>query len=155
VTGVSGGIGSVVADVLTSSGHHVIALGRGSAELEALRGDRANVITADLADVEELSAGVRHIDHLDALIHCAGVSPVASVADTDPAMWQATLTVNVTATAELTRLLLPALRRSRGHVIFVNASPGAVRLVSGPRKAEGSGPCRQTSTGRCAGRTAR
>jgi NADP-dependent 3-hydroxy acid dehydrogenase YdfG len=30
----------------------------------------------------------------------------------------------VTAAAELTRILLPALRRSHGHVIFVNASPG-------------------------------
>jgi hypothetical protein len=71
---------------------------------------------------------VRDIDHLDFLIHCAGVSAVASVADTDPATWQDTLTVNVTAAAELTRLLLPALRRSRGHVIFVNASPG-IRAV--------------------------
>ena len=39
-------------------------------------------------------------------------------------MWQETLTINVTAAAELTRLLLPQLRASRGHVIFVNASPG-------------------------------
>lgn len=68
--------------------------------------------------------GVKEIDHLDALIHCAGVSAVASVADTDPSTWHDMLTVNVTAAAELTRVLLPALRKSHGHVIFVNASPG-------------------------------
>jgi NADP-dependent 3-hydroxy acid dehydrogenase YdfG len=124
VTGASGGIGSAVAGVLTSSGHRVIAVGRDSDRLERLSSDGARVIAVDLAYVGGLRAAVRDIDHLDALIHCAGVSAVASVADTDPATWQDILTVNVTAAAELTRLLLPALRRSHGHVIFVNASPG-------------------------------
>ena len=124
MTGVSGGIGSAVADVLVASGHQVVALGRHSDKLERLRGEGGRVIAADLAQVGTLRAAVRDIERLDALIHCAGVSEVASVADTDPARWQDTLTVNVTAAAELTRLLLPALRRSRGHVIFVNASPG-------------------------------
>ena len=124
VTGASGGIGSAVAAVLASSGHQVIAVGRASEAMERLRSDGAKVITADLARVEELGSAVRDIDYLDALIHCAGVSTVASVADTDPATWQNILTVNVTAAAELTRLVLPVLRTSRGHVIFVNASPG-------------------------------
>jgi NADP-dependent 3-hydroxy acid dehydrogenase YdfG len=124
VTGASGGIGSAVAALLASTGHHVIALGRDSDRLERLRGDCASVVTADLAHLDDLRAAARDIDHLDALIHCAGVSAVASVADTDPATWHDILTVNVAAAAELTRLLLPALRRSRGHVIFVNASPG-------------------------------
>lgn len=124
MTGVSGGIGSALADLLVSSGHQVIALGRDSDRLDRLRGEGGRVIAADLGHVGTLRAAVRDVDYLDALIHCAGVSEVASVADADPAIWQDTLTVNVTAAAELTRLLLPALRRSRGHVIFVNASPG-------------------------------
>jgi NADP-dependent 3-hydroxy acid dehydrogenase YdfG len=40
------------------------------------------------------------------------------------------MAVNVLAAAELTRLVLPALRRSRGHVVFVNSAPG-VRAVPG------------------------
>lgn len=124
VTGASGGIGSAVAGVLASSGHRIIAIGRASKAMDSLRSDGAQVITADLAHVHELGSAVANVDHLDALIHCAGVSTVASVADTDPATWQDTLTVNVTAAAELTRLLLPLLRASHGHVIFVNASPG-------------------------------
>jgi NADP-dependent 3-hydroxy acid dehydrogenase YdfG len=128
VTGASGGIGSAVADVLATSGHQVIALARDADGLDRLRSDGVKVIASDLADVTALPAVVRDVDHLDALIHCAGVSPVASVEDTDPEIWQNALTVNVAAAAELTRLLLPALRRSRGHVIFVNASPG-IRAV--------------------------
>lgn len=123
VTGASGGIGSALVDVLTSSGHQVIAVGR-PGRLERLSDDGARRVPADLTHVAGLRAAVTGIDHLDAVIHCAGVSPVAPVAETDPATWQDTLTVNVTAAAELTRLLLPALRRSHGHVIFVNASPG-------------------------------
>jgi NADP-dependent 3-hydroxy acid dehydrogenase YdfG len=63
-------------------------------------------------------------EQLDALIHCAGVAEVAAIADTQPGTWTQTLAVNVTGAAELTRLMLPALRRARGHVVFVNASPG-------------------------------
>jgi NADP-dependent 3-hydroxy acid dehydrogenase YdfG len=65
-------------------------------------------------------------------VHCAGVSieAIAPVAGTGVAVWQETIAVNAVAAAELTRLMLPALRRSGGHVVFVNAAPG-VRAVPG------------------------
>ncbi|MGI5284970.1 SDR family NAD(P)-dependent oxidoreductase [Nonomuraea polychroma] len=81
-------------------------------------------IEADLARPETLAAAVGEPGDVQALIHCAGVSPIAAVADAGPEVWERTLTVNVASAAELVRLTLPALRRSRGHVIFVNASPG-------------------------------
>ncbi|TMR11475.1 SDR family NAD(P)-dependent oxidoreductase [Nonomuraea turkmeniaca] len=59
-----------------------------------------------------------------ALVYCAGFSPIAAVARSGPETWRRTMAVNVASTAELVRLALPALRRSRGHVVFVNASPG-------------------------------
>jgi NADP-dependent 3-hydroxy acid dehydrogenase YdfG len=124
VTGASGGIGSAVVDALASSGQQVIALRRDADEADDLSASGVRVVTADLAHVDELHDAVSGIDHLDALVHCAGVSTVESVADTDTAVWHETLTINVTAAAELTRLLLPQLRASTGHVIFVNASPG-------------------------------
>jgi NADP-dependent 3-hydroxy acid dehydrogenase YdfG len=45
-------------------------------------------------------------------------------------VWQETMAVNVLAAAELTRLALPALRRSHGHVVFINSARG-VRAVPG------------------------
>jgi hypothetical protein len=49
---------------------------------------------------------------------------VAAVAETSYELWQETLLVNVAGAAELTRALLPALRRAAGRVVFINASPG-------------------------------
>src|SRR5699024_4456635 len=41
-----------------------------------------------------------------------------------PASLAEIMTVNVTSAATLTAALLPALRRSRGHVVFINSSAG-------------------------------
>jgi NADP-dependent 3-hydroxy acid dehydrogenase YdfG len=124
VTGATGGIGSAVVGALSAAGHKVTALGRDAAGLDQLKDNAAATIVADLRDVASLGPALAGLDQLDALIHCAGFSAVAPVADTQAAVWEETLTVNVTAAAEVTRLLLPALRRSRGHVVFVNSAPG-------------------------------
>lgn len=48
-------------------------------------------------------------------------------------MWRENFEVNVLAVAELTRLLLPALRAARGHVVVINSGQGlAVRAGWGP-----------------------
>lgn len=124
VTGASGGIGRAVVTALASSGHQVLALSRDAEKVDHLTAGSVRLIAADLARIAELRAAIGEVERLDALVHCAGVSKVASVADTNPATWCDTLMVNVAAAAELTRLLLPQLRAARGHVIFVNASPG-------------------------------
>lgn len=124
VTGATGGIGSALVAALVDAGHEVMAVGRDGDGLDHLAELGARTVTVELEDVDQLGEAIGEVPELDALIHCAGVSEIASVGETQPAVWTQTLTVNVTAAAELTRLMLPALRRSRGHVVFVNASPG-------------------------------
>jgi NADP-dependent 3-hydroxy acid dehydrogenase YdfG len=123
VTGATGGIGSALMPALTSAGHRVITVGRDGHQPHPLA---AQTIVADLAQPDRLAEAVGALEalELDALVHCAGIAEVAPVADTHPTTWRHTFSVNVTAAAELTRLALPALRRSGGHVIFVNATPG-------------------------------
>src|SRR6266487_5373781 len=94
VTGAAGGIGSALVPALVSAGHRVIAVGR---DVEGLQSLAARTIVADLARVDELAEAIGELDALDALVHCAGVSEVAAVADAQPATWQQTLTVNVAA----------------------------------------------------------
>jgi NADP-dependent 3-hydroxy acid dehydrogenase YdfG len=129
VTGASGGIGTAVVTALANAGHQVIAVGRDPARL--LSRQAVLVVAADLAHPLELAGIIEEPGHLDALVHCAAVSlaAVAPVAGTGPAVWQETMAVNVMAAAELTRIVLPALRRRRGHVVFVNSSRG-VRAVA-------------------------
>ncbi|MBO0776383.1 MAG: SDR family NAD(P)-dependent oxidoreductase [Actinobacteria bacterium] len=128
VTGAAGGIGRAVVSVLAASGHQVTAVGRELPGLQALPASRA--IAADFSQPQKLAEAVQEPERLDALVHCAGVSvrAMAPVSGTGTAVWQETMAVNAMAAAELTRLVLPALRRSRGHVVFVNAAPG-VRAV--------------------------
>ncbi|WP_188188746.1 SDR family NAD(P)-dependent oxidoreductase [Nonomuraea sp. SYSU D8015] len=118
VTGATGGIGTALVGALVKAGHQVTAVGRGVGRL-GVPG-----IEADLAEPGTIAAAVGELGDVQALVHCAGVSPIAAVADTDPETWERVLAVNVASAAELVRLALPGLRRSRGHVIFVNASPG-------------------------------
>jgi NADP-dependent 3-hydroxy acid dehydrogenase YdfG len=127
VTGATGGIGQAVTEVLSAAGHHVLAIGRSSDKLDVLRsrlGDVASIMV-DFSGGDEGLAPLARVDRLDGLVHCAGVSEVASVEDTPRALWEETMAVNVTGPAAATRVLLPALRAAAGRVVFVNAAPGS------------------------------
>ncbi|MCY9783693.1 SDR family oxidoreductase [Nocardiopsis sp. EMB25] len=126
VTGATGGIGSAVVGALTARGRRVFALGRDPEHLAALAGDHPGVepVVADLRRPESLAEAVAGFEGLDALVHCAGIAPVAPVEASPPSLWHETLTVNLVSAAELTRVLLPSLRARAGHVVFVNAAPG-------------------------------
>ncbi|GLW09907.1 short-chain dehydrogenase [Microtetraspora sp. NBRC 13810] len=124
VTGATGGIGVALVGALVEAGYRVTAVGRGVERLD-VRG-----VEVDLAEPGTLAGAVGalqdagELEDLRALVHCAAISPVAAVADAGIETWQRTWAVNVASAAELTRLTIPALRRSHGHVVFVNAAPG-------------------------------
>ena len=61
---------------------------------------------------------------LDSLLHMAGVVELGRIADTPVEAWQQQLDVNAVSPAELTRIVLPAVRAARGHVVFVNSGAG-------------------------------
>lgn len=126
VTGASGGIGSALVQELVSRGDRVIAIARRRETIEQMGfdPDAVNAVAMDLSSGEGIPDELSELRNLDGLIHCAGVSHVAAVAESPPDLWQETLMVNLIAPAELTRLLLPALRNARGHVVFINAAYG-------------------------------
>ncbi|MFC4114709.1 SDR family oxidoreductase [Nonomuraea zeae] len=123
VTGASRGIGAAVARALGPT-HHVILGGRDEQALAA--------VAAELPDAEpwpvELTAvteaDVAGIGRLDVLVHSAGIGVLGRIADQPADVWRRTMEVNVVAVAELTRLLLPALRQAGGHVVCVNSGSG-------------------------------
>ncbi|GAB4007613.1 SDR family oxidoreductase [Glycomyces albus] len=111
-------------ELLSARGDEVIAHARSEGALEGV--PHARTLIADLSRPESLAPAVEAagIDRLDAVVHNAGIAHIATVGGTDLERWRDSVTVNLVAPAELTRLLLPALRNARGHVVFVNSGAG-------------------------------
>jgi NADP-dependent 3-hydroxy acid dehydrogenase YdfG len=126
ITGASGGIGSSVARAAAEYGYRVMVAGRDADRLGELctTSPRMSPVLIDLRRPTGLPEPLADLGRLDAIVHCAGIADVSSVEDTPYRRWLETLTVNVAAAAEITRMLLPALRTAMGHVVFVNATPG-------------------------------
>ncbi|GAA2806630.1 SDR family oxidoreductase [Crossiella cryophila] len=125
VTGASRGIGKAIAQALAPT-HDLLLGGRDQAALSALATELGNALPwpLDLADPDALTAATAEIDRLDLLVHSAGVAELGAVADTPAKVWRETYEINVVAVAELTRVLLPALRRARGTVVLINSGAG-------------------------------
>ncbi|MDX2357512.1 SDR family oxidoreductase [Dietzia sp. PP-33] len=125
VTGASRGIGAATARALQSR-HDLVLVGRDTDALDSVaRACRsARVVTADLTTVDGVALAAGGIDTLDGLVHCAGVAELSSIEKSDAAQWRRAFEVNVLAVVELTRVLLPALRAARGHVVVVNSGAG-------------------------------
>ncbi|GAA2742305.1 MULTISPECIES: SDR family oxidoreductase [Kitasatospora] len=129
ITGSGSGIGAAVAALLAQRGEELWLLARDAARAEQLRGTfpGSRTLVADLAEPAALAsvlADQKGPDHLDSLLHVAGVIEPGTVADLAADRWYGTLAVNLLAPAELTRLVLPALRAARGHVVFLNSGAG-------------------------------
>jgi NAD(P)-dependent dehydrogenase (short-subunit alcohol dehydrogenase family) len=121
VTGATGGIGSALVEMLRQRGDEVYGVGRDEQRLAALG---VRPVVADLSRPESLGSAVPTLDRLDVLVHNAGILTLGKIADTPYQVWLDHLTVNLAAAAELTRLLLPALRVAQGQVVFVNSGAG-------------------------------
>ncbi|MEU4091864.1 SDR family oxidoreductase [Streptomyces sp. NPDC026673] len=129
ITGAGSGIGAVVAQRLLDRGDELWLLARNAGRAKELadRFPGAHTLVGDLAEPERLSWALGHQtppDRLDSLLHIAGVVDLGQVGELTPKTWNRTLAANLVAPAELTRLVLPQLRLSRGHVVFVNSGAG-------------------------------
>ncbi|MER7127508.1 SDR family oxidoreductase [Streptosporangium saharense] len=123
VTGASRGVGAAVARALAPT-HDLLLGGRDAEALAALSAELpgSRPWPVELTAVTE--ADVAGIDRLDVLVHSAGVAILGRIAQAPAEVWRRTLEVNVVAVAELTRLLLPALRAASGHVVLINSGAG-------------------------------
>ena len=124
ITGATGGIGAALARSL--EGHELILFGRDAAKLEALRATLpdAHAVNLELRRPEEFAAALEGFPRIDNLIHNAGAVQLGTVAEVSLEVWRELLEVNLLAAVELTRVLLPRLRETKGQVLFVNSGAG-------------------------------
>ena len=106
VTGASRGIGAVVAAALAAEGAHVSLLAREAQSLARLAGqlgnERALPVAADVTDGASVrgafAAARARFGPVHILINNAGQAASAKFTDTDEALWQRIMAVNLTGT---------------------------------------------------------
>ncbi|QDY79153.1 SDR family oxidoreductase [Streptomyces qinzhouensis] len=129
ITGAGSGIGAAVARRLHDRGDELVLLARdaGRAREIAAHHPGARTLVADLSDPDRISWALSHQEvpeRIDTLLHIAGVVDLGTVGDLTPKAWHQQLNTNLIAPAELTRLFLPQLRVTQGHIVFVNSGAG-------------------------------
>lgn len=129
VTAGASGIGREIARAFVAQGARVHVCDIDEAALAALRVALPGVGTsvcdvADRAGAEAMiAAAVADLGGLDVLVNNAGIAgPTASVADLDPAAWDAVLRVNLTGTFTVTQLAIPHLKQSDAGCIVIMSS---------------------------------
>ncbi len=131
ITGATGGMGRAIAARFARAGSDLILAARSEAALAELQdelgGAATSAVVCDLAkpeDVERLAAAAFGAPRLDLVVHAAGAYASGTWENSPAGSLRALLAVNVEAPAALSRRLLPAIRQSRGQIVFVNSTQG-------------------------------
>jgi NADP-dependent 3-hydroxy acid dehydrogenase YdfG len=130
VTGAGSGIGRAIALALAMDGANVCLTGRTPAKLEeTARGvpadaPHARVMPADLTRPDDLLRLARDLPELEILVLAAGEYASGPIAETPIAAVDALYNANVRGNYTLIQAFLPALRKRRGNLVFVNSSTG-------------------------------
>jgi NAD(P)-dependent dehydrogenase (short-subunit alcohol dehydrogenase family) len=122
VTGASGALGSVVAEVALARGARVAGVDYGTSQIAATP-NRIELGGVDLSDAAQaktaIDAVAAHFGKIDALVNIAGGFAFEAIAEGDPKTWQRMYALNV----------LTALNASRAAIPHLVASPAA-RIVN-------------------------
>ncbi|NMD63091.1 UNVERIFIED_ORG: NADP-dependent 3-hydroxy acid dehydrogenase YdfG [Nocardia globerula] len=124
ITGSSRGLGAAIARELAPT-HDLVLGARSAASLEAITAELPGSTSwpVDLTDYDAVTASVP-VNKLNVLVHNAGIADLGTIEESSVDQWRRTFEANVIAVAELTRVLLPALRAGGGHVVLINSGAG-------------------------------
>ncbi len=136
VTGASSGIGEATASALADAGASVAIAARRADRLKALadRVERAGGTTlqleTDMTRTEDIArlvdATVAQWGRLDILVNNAGVMLLSPLAEARAEDLRRMVELNLTSLMELTRLALPHLKASKGHIVNISSVAGRV-----------------------------
>ena len=136
ITGAGSGIGRAIALGLAAHNVSLCLIGRNTQKLHNVSEQtlRSASITktyrADLASDQEIYRLVENIqkdfENVHMLIHSAGDFSMGEVADSPVEDFDRQFRINVRAPYLLTQSLLPAIKSSRGQIVFINSSAGII-----------------------------
>ncbi len=141
VTGASAGIGRALAVRLAPTAGRLVLVARRREALESLASElrarhpalTVDVVTCDLAEQQEVDALVARLGAdlpaIDLLVANAGVGHDGLFERTDPAALRRIISVNVTATTELLRAVVPGMTKRRSGAVLVIGSGAGLTLM--------------------------
>lgn len=127
VTGGTSGIGAAAVTQLRAEGWQVVPTGLTDEECAAAGPDARQLDVQDKAAVEALFAD---IDRLDALVNAAGMAGIGD--QTEMALFEQIIDVNLTGTMRCCRAAHPALARAQGSIVNIASVLGFVGNVYSP-----------------------
>jgi NAD(P)-dependent dehydrogenase (short-subunit alcohol dehydrogenase family) len=139
VTGASRGIGAATARELASHGVAVVLAARTTSAIEEIAreiveaGGKASALSCDVSRYDDVARAVKAcretFGRLDILVNNAGtIEPIARLADSDPAEWDACVDINLKGVYHGLRAAIPVMEAQGGGIV-VNISSGAATGV--------------------------
>ena len=135
ITGTSRGIGFELAKQFAAAGHQVLALSRNAEPCKSLSMQNLTAFSFDITDASHFEKVANFIESdwegVDVLINNAGALLHKPFAETTLADFEAVYKVNVFGVAELTRTVLPFMKKG-GHVVTISSMGGIQGSVKFP-----------------------
>jgi len=130
VTGGASGIGAATARRLAAEGARVVVADIDLPGAQSVAGEiDGAAVEMDVADVASVRAAIVEVGELDVLVNNAGTDRFAFFVNTDEALWDFVLGVNLRGTIAVTHAVLDGMQR-RGGGAIVNVASEAGRVGS-------------------------
>lgn len=131
VTGAASGMGRAIAELFAAHGAQQMLIDINAEGLEALSIDGANTYAADLSDPEQVAAVVNAAQQamggIDGIVNAAGILRVVPFDETDLAVLDSVMKVNLYAPFLLCQFALPHLRKAdKATVVNISSLAGLI-----------------------------
>src|SRR5438034_5458028 len=131
ITGAGRGLGVAIAKAALTTGNVVVAAGRNTDTVAKAVGEADDLLVAKLdvtspADAQAaVRAAVERFGHINVLVNNAGTFYAGYFEELTPEQIEQQLAVNLIGPINVTRAVLPVMRRQRsGHVISISSAAG-------------------------------
>ena len=136
ITGANRGLGAAIAKTALQAGHRVVATARRPETITQAIGTSENLLTVQLDVTDEnqaheaVSAAVETFGTIDVLVNNAGYGQLGLFEETSLKLIKEQFETNTFGTMNVTRAVLPVMRKQRsGHVFTISSVSGTVGVV--------------------------
>ncbi len=136
ITGAGRGMGVDIAQAAIAAGQFVVATGRDPNAVAKAVGESGDllVVELDITSLTSAEAAVRaacdRFGRIDVLVNNAGNFFAGFFEELSPEQFEAQLTTNLLGPLNVTRAVLPVMRKQRsGHVVTISSTAGVASLA--------------------------